>query len=137
MHVSKWFEFILDDVIASNIDCQLNLLKQLLQDNDFFVNNFVTKDIVEYLTSCFTNSLGDNKEFIERKYIQIFRLFCISGQKVNTSNQKLILDYFIKPLRQQKSIFQVQLVEEDGHIYVIASLDKSSPVRLPFAQFHD
>jgi len=43
MHVSKWFEFILDDVIAADIDCQLNLLKELLLDNDFFINNFVSQ----------------------------------------------------------------------------------------------
>ena len=43
MHVSKWFEFILDDVIAADIDCQLNLIKELLLDNDFFINNFVSQ----------------------------------------------------------------------------------------------
>jgi len=43
MHVSKWFEFILDDVIAADIHCQLNLLKELLLDNDFFINNFVSQ----------------------------------------------------------------------------------------------
>ena len=51
MHVSKWFEFILDDVITGNEPCQLNLLKELLKDNEFFVNDFVTREIVEYLTN--------------------------------------------------------------------------------------
>jgi hypothetical protein len=43
MHISKWFEFILDDVISNKEVCQLNLLKELLRDNEFFVNNFVNK----------------------------------------------------------------------------------------------
>ena len=42
MHVSKWFEFILEDVIAANVPCQLALLKELLEDNEFFTGNFVT-----------------------------------------------------------------------------------------------
>lgn len=68
MHVSKWFEFVLDDVIAADIDCQLNLLKELLLDNDFFISNFVSQEIIEYLTSCFSN-VSDNKTFIEKKYL--------------------------------------------------------------------
>jgi hypothetical protein len=63
MHVSKWFEFILDDVISADIDCQLSLLKELLLDNDFFISNFVSQEIVEYLTSSFSNA-SDNKNFI-------------------------------------------------------------------------
>lgn len=33
MHVSKWFEFILEDVIAEDVPCQLALLKELLEEN--------------------------------------------------------------------------------------------------------
>lgn len=31
----------------------------------------------------------------------------------------------------------MQLAEDEGRIIVIASLDKSSPVRLSFSEFHD
>ena len=110
MHISKWFEFILEDVISNDVDCQLSLLKELLHDNDFFINNFVNQDIVAYLTSCFTPR-PDKPDFTERKYLEIFRLFCISGKKVNTQNQKLILDHFLMVLHKTHSIFEVQLGE--------------------------
>lgn len=59
MHISKWFEFILDDVIANNEPCQLNLLKELLRDNSFFVNNFVNEQVISYLTNHYTNGPQD------------------------------------------------------------------------------
>ncbi len=62
MHISKWFEFILEDVITNDVECQLNLLKELLEDNDFFISNFVSKEIIGYLTSCF-QARGDQSEF--------------------------------------------------------------------------
>ena len=33
IHVSKWFEFVLDDVIAGDVPCQLALLKEMLGKN--------------------------------------------------------------------------------------------------------
>lgn len=68
MHVSKWFEFILEDVIAANVPCQLALLKELLEDNEFFTGNFVTEQIIDYLTSCF-NDKSSSSEFTEKKYL--------------------------------------------------------------------
>jgi hypothetical protein len=45
---------VLDDVIANNVPCQLNLLKELLRDNLFFVNNFVNQKVVHYLATHYT-----------------------------------------------------------------------------------
>jgi hypothetical protein len=45
--------------------------------------------------------LHNNKathEFHEKKYIEIFRAFCICGDEVNSDNQVLILNKFIKRL---------------------------------------
>ena len=46
MHVSKWFEFILEDVISGDVPCQLSLLKELLENNEFFTGNFVNQEII-------------------------------------------------------------------------------------------
>jgi hypothetical protein len=96
----------------------------------------VTEEIVAYLTSSF-GANPDNKDFTEKKYLEIFRLFCISSRSVNTHNQKIVLDHFIKPIQSQHSIFAVNLQRQDGRIVVIASLDKTSQTTLPFAEFHD
>jgi hypothetical protein len=120
MHISKWFEFILEDVIANNEPCQLSLLKELLRENAFFVDNFVTHTIIEHLTDHYTKN--ESSEYIERKYLQIFRLLCIIGNKVNTANQKLILDYFIKKLKGSR--YEIYIGEDHGQIKITASLDK-------------
>lgn len=134
MHVSKWFQFILEDVISENVPCQLALMKELLEDNQFFTSNFITEEIIEYLTTCFS-SKTDNKEYTEKKYLQIFQLMCISGKKVNTNNQKIILEHFLKKIHNNHSLYEVRLIEEDGIIKVIASLDKKKQEKFAFGQF--
>jgi hypothetical protein len=136
MHISKWFEFILDDVIANNEPCQLSLLKELLRDNLFFVNNFVNQQVVHYLATHYTASTH-HPHYHERKYLEIFRLFCIVGTTVNTHNQKLILDHFINVLRDSRSLYEIQLLQQDGKILVAASLDKTSAQRFEFREFYD
>lgn len=68
MHVSKWFEFILEDVIIGDVPSQLALLKELLEENEFFTSNFVSQEIVEYLTSSFSDR-SEHKEFSQKKYL--------------------------------------------------------------------
>ena len=75
-------------------------------------------------------------EFNEKKYLEIFRLFSISGTKVNTNNQKFILDYFLKRLQESFSIFEIRLEEEEAGIIVVASLDKVKQQRLLFNEFY-
>ena len=142
MHISKWFEFILDDVIANNEPGQLNLLKELLRDNSFFVNNFVNERVITYLTNHYTNGPQDpheseRKKYHEKKYLEIFRLFCIVGNTVNTHNQKLVLDHFINTLRDSRSLYEIQLIQQEGRIYVAASLDKISSQRYEFKEFYE
>lgn len=132
MHISKWFEFILDDVITKNEDCQLNLLKELLKDNAFFVDNFVNSTIIEYLTEHYTKN--EDKDYIEQKYLQIFRLLCIIGSKVNTANQKLILDHFIKKLKGTR--YEIEINEQEAQIKITASLDKAQLQTLTFSEFY-
>lgn len=57
---------------------------------------------------------------------------CISGKKVNTNNQKIILDYFLKKVHNNHSIFEIRLLEEDGTIKIMASLDKSKQEKFVF-----
>lgn len=135
MHVSKWFEFILEDVIAGDVPVELSMLKELLLDNEFFTANFVNQDIVEYLTSCFANK-NDNSDFTEKKYLEIFQLFCVSGNKVNTHNQKLIVDSFLLKIQGTGSVYEVRLEQKEGQIVVVASLDKNTQTVMPFAEFY-
>lgn len=49
IHVSKWITFIFEDVIRNNEEYQLKTLLELLKNNSFFVNNFVTEELMGYL----------------------------------------------------------------------------------------
>lgn len=85
VHVSKWFMFILDDVEVYGDYFMLQTLLELLKNNIFFVNNFVTDELVEHLVEMMPNEeiLADRdmtKVFHEKKYIEIFRAFCICGK---------------------------------------------------------
>jgi len=71
IHISKWIMFILTDVIKGIISMEdskddkdnaqrdfiketeafLSLMKELLKDNEFIVNNFVTDRLIQYLSS--------------------------------------------------------------------------------------
>ena len=135
MYVSKWLEFILDDVIATDVPGHLALLKELLHNNEFFTANFVNPEIIQYLTDCFEHA-PQNPQFIEKKYLEIFQLLCVSGTNVNTQNQKLIVDYFLKKMQNNGRVFEVQLEQKNGRILVIASLDKVTTVNLPFPEFY-
>ena len=42
--------FVFEDVIQNNEPNHLKMLKELLEENDFFVNNFVTEKLLNYLT---------------------------------------------------------------------------------------
>lgn len=96
MHVSKWFAYVLQDVIDGQLipdhpdGCYLALMKELLQENSFFLQNFVSTRLVSYISDCF--DLAHHKEFTEIKYLQIFRVFCINtDEKVYTCNQTIVL----------------------------------------------
>lgn len=59
------------------------MIKELLTDNEFIVNNFVTDELIQYLAS----EMIDSKIhyiFKEKKYLEIFRKFCIVNGTVNT-----------------------------------------------------
>jgi hypothetical protein len=100
------------------------------------VNNFVNQQVIHYLTTHYT-AVTTHAHYHEKKYLEIFRLFCIVGNTVNTHNQKLILDHFINVLRDSRSLYEVQLLQQDGKILVTASLDKTSAQRFEFREFYD
>lgn len=80
---------MIEDVVVENQPSHLNLLKELFRDNEFLVKNFVTVGLVKSLAKGMQQK--DNFLFHEKKYLEIFRLFCIVGDKINTSNQIIIL----------------------------------------------
>ena len=123
-------------MIANNEACQLNLLKELLRDNTFFVNNFINQQVVQYLAQSFI-AKAEGPEYSEKKYLEIFRLLCIVGQSVNTHNQKLILDHFIKVLQEARSPLEIRLQGEEQAITVVASLDKTTSASYGFAEFYE
>jgi hypothetical protein len=81
------------------------------------VKNFVTDDLVKKLSDKMMNQ-KDSFYFHEKKYLQIFRLFCIVGDNINTSNQIKILNHFIRELRTDdvRSLYQVTLTKKDDNI---------------------
>lgn len=55
---------------------------------------------------------------------------------MNTNNQKLILDFFLKQLQEARSIFEIRLEKEEAGIIVAASLDKAKQQKLLFNDFY-
>ena len=96
----------------------------------------MNKEVIQYLTGHYI-AKTEGTHYHEKKYLEIFRLFCIVGRTVNTHNQKLILDHFIKVLKESHSLYEIQLIQEEGRIVVGASLDKSSTQRYEFREFYE
>lgn len=69
MHISKWIMFVFEDVIQNNEPNHLKMLKELLEENDFFINNFVTERLLNYLTECMLQKMHDSPIFDEKKYL--------------------------------------------------------------------
>lgn len=112
IHVSKWISFIFEDVIRDNQEYHLKTLLELLKNNYFFVNNFVTENLVVLLVDRMLNDPNKQSNvFYEKKYLEIFRAFCICGDEVNSDNQVLILNKFIKKItqNQENQIFEIKL----------------------------
>jgi len=86
-----------------------------LKDNEFIVNNFVSDELIKYLSSEMIDS-PMHYIFKEKKYLEIFRKFCIVGGRVNTENQIKILNHFIKELRIKKQgpYYQINLSKKDS-----------------------
>lgn len=68
IYVSKWINFVIEDVLIENQQSQLNLLKELFKDNEFLVKNFVTDNLVKELADRMINQ-KDNFMFYEKKYL--------------------------------------------------------------------
>ena len=138
MHISKWIMFVFEDVINSNEVSHLKMLKELLQENDFFVTNFVSDKLLEYLTQNMLQRVHDSPIFEEKKYLEIFRLFCITGTRVNTANQITIYKTFLSSIHQEKgSVLQFQLkLTPDSQILIKAAIDKNTTKELPFNEFY-
>ena len=123
--VSKWIRFVFEDVIDNNEEIFFKALIEILKDNSFFVENFVTADLVSYLYEKMM-SLKSQPAFLEKKYIDIFRAFCIVDGKVLSNNQAIILHNFVEKLENKIDghVYMIKFVEKEGEIYVNASFDK-------------
>ena len=63
MHISKWIMFVFEDVINSNEASHLRMIKELLEENDFFVTNFVSEKLLHYLTDNMLQKMYDSPLF--------------------------------------------------------------------------
>lgn len=68
IYISKWINFIIEDVLVENQPSHLNLLKELFKNNEFLVKNFVTDDLVKKLADKMMNQ-KDTFLFVEKKYL--------------------------------------------------------------------
>lgn len=118
IHVSKWINFIIEDVVTSNEGSHLRLLKEILRDNPFLINNLVTPKLVEMLSHRMINQKTEFL-FYEIKYIEIFRLLCIVDEEINTNNQILVLEYFVKRLKTNDitQLYMITLSKKDEDIF--------------------
>ena len=69
--------------MEENEEYQLKTLLELLKENSLFINHFVTEKLVDTLTTDMLKKKevkGRDGEFFEKKYIEIFRAFCICGK---------------------------------------------------------
>jgi len=46
IYISKWINFVIEDVLTENQPSHLNLLKEMFKDNEFLVKNFVSDNLV-------------------------------------------------------------------------------------------
>ena len=99
IYVSKWINFVIQDVLTENESNHLRLLKELFRNNEFLVKYFVDSTLIGKLCSRMLNQKEQHK-FVEIKYLEIFRLFCIVGDTINTGNQIILLEKFIKGLKK-------------------------------------
>lgn len=68
IYVSKWINFVIEDVVRQNQPSHLKLLKELFKDNEFIVKNHVTDRTVEKLCKDMLDQKGDI-DFNEKKYL--------------------------------------------------------------------
>lgn len=68
VYVSKWINFVIEDVLTENQPSHLNLLKELFKNNEFLVKNFVTDNLVSKLAERMINQ-KDSFIFYEKKYL--------------------------------------------------------------------
>jgi len=57
IHISKWINFVFLDVVSQNQPSHLKLLKEILKNNEFLINNFVTEALVRKLSNQIFNQV--------------------------------------------------------------------------------
>lgn len=136
IYVAKWINFILLDLIRQNEESHLKLIKEVFKNNQFLVKNFVDEEFVKSLAQ---NMLfqKENFEFVEIKYLSLFRLFCLVGQTINTSSQIAILNKFIKCLKENdlSSLYQITLSKQNDDIFAEAAIDKNKLKKRVFKDY--
>lgn len=87
-------------------------------------------------------SQKENYKFVEIKYLEIFRLFCIVGNTVNTGNQINLLEKFIKALKKTKTseYYQITISKQSAEgnvkeIFTEAAIDKNETKKRRFNDY--
>mgnify|MGYP000894854969 FL=1 len=122
VHVGKWIDFVIEDVIENDAVARLAALKEILKGNQLLVKNFIREQLIVHL--------GDNFKRNQKpeKYLEIFRCFCIVDSEAVTKNQTNILNLFIKGL--QGTDFSYEFKEEKGVLMVQSCLNKKTRSRI-------
>lgn len=83
--------------------------------------------------------MHDSPIFEEIKYLEIFRLFCITGTTVNTANQIFIYKTFISTVTSEKgSVLSFKLkLSKNNEILIKAAIDKNKTEELSFNEFYE
>jgi hypothetical protein len=51
VHVSKWIDFVIEDVIENNDPARLAALKEILKGNQLVVKNFIREQLIVHLAN--------------------------------------------------------------------------------------
>lgn len=128
VHVSKWIDFVIEDVIENDAIARLNALKEILKGNHLLVNNFIREPLIVHLGQNFRTSKKPEK------YLEIFRSFCIVDDQAVTKNQTNILNLFVKDL-QDSDDFSYRFKDDKGELRVQSCLNKKIKWRV-FGDYH-
>lgn len=128
IHVSKWIDFVIEDVISSDDEPRLNTLKEILKGNHLVISNFIRDKLIEHLSEKARSIKAPTT-----KYLQIFRSFCIVDKSPVTKNQTNIMNLFVKPVETTDLAFHLK-VDKDK-LFIEASLNGNYKWRI-FGEYY-
>jgi hypothetical protein len=105
--VSKWIDFVIEDVISSDDEARLNTLKEILKGNQLVISNFIREKLIEHLSE-----KARGIKVPTTKYLQIFRSFCIVDKSPVTKNQTNIMKLFVQEVQGTELSFNFKYEKE-------------------------